>query len=303
MDQYRVVTEDGKEFGPTDLNGLLQWVKEGRVLKNTRIRKNDGAAVAAEFLSELSEAFQQKPLPSGAPPIATTVPMMDTFRSWGFIGQAWDLVRPHWVPLSVMFLILGVLGAIPYIGPCISLVIGGTLTVGINRAILGMLAGRTPTIEMMFGAFDRFGQAFAASLVMGILVTLAFCVFLVPVILLGGLGLTFPDSPVTIVFWILAFLLMLVPGIILTLMWMFTFLILAETDKDFWAAMQASVELTRGYRWSLFCLGLASIPVFLLGLLVCGIGLFPAQAVMYTALALAYRFIQTKKAGLAVAGA
>src|SRR6188474_2466028 len=71
MDQYRVVAEDGKEFGPTDLTGLLQWVKEGRVLKNTRIRKNDGAAIAAEFLPELSEALQPKPVGPGAPPIAT----------------------------------------------------------------------------------------------------------------------------------------------------------------------------------------------------------------------------------------
>ena len=301
MDQYRVVTADGKEFGPTDLAGLLQWIKEGRVLKTTRIRKNDGAVIAAEFLAELSDAFQQKPQESGAPPIAMTVPMMDTFRSWGFLGQAWDLVRQHWVPLGVMFLISGLLGAIPYIGPCISLIIGSTLTVGINRAILGMLAGRKPEIEMMFGAFDRFGQAFAAALVMGILVTLAFGLLIVPAVLLGGLGQAFPDSSVTVIFWIIAFCVMLVPGMYLTMMWMLTLLIIADTDKDFWAAMQESARLTQGYRWSLFCLCLAWIPIALLGLLALCIGIVVAQAVFATALALAYRFLQVKKAGVAPA--
>ena len=33
MDQYLVIGPDGKEFGPIDLAGLQQWIREGRVLK------------------------------------------------------------------------------------------------------------------------------------------------------------------------------------------------------------------------------------------------------------------------------
>jgi hypothetical protein len=214
MDQYRVVGTDGKEFGPVDLAGLQQWVREGRVLKDTRVRKNDGAAVMAELLPELASTFTPQPAGSTLPPIAMTVALPGEFRIWGFIDQAWQLVKPHWVPLGVMFLLTSVIGAIPYIGGCVMLILGQTLYVGINRAILGMLAGRKPDIEMMFAGFDRFGQAFAAGLVSTVLI---------------GLGL----------------ICFIVPGIILAIMWMFTNLVIAETDQDFWSAMQTSANLRR----------------------------------------------------------
>jgi uncharacterized membrane protein len=263
MDQYRVVGTDGKEFGPVDLAGLQQWVREGRVLKDTRIRKNDGAAIMAELLPELAATFTPPPAGSTVPPIGMTVLLPGEFRIWGFIDQAWQLVKPHWMPLGVMFLITSLIGAIPYLGGCVMLILGQTLYVGINRAILGMLAGRTPTIEMMFGGFDRFGQAFAAGLVCTILV----CIGLVCLI---------------------------VPGIILAIMWMFTSLVIAETDQDFWTAMQTSANLTKGYRWPLFGLALASILVAILGLLACCIGIVVAEAVIFTAIALAYRFLQAR---------
>ena len=263
MDQYRLVAQDGKEYGPVDREGLLRWIREGRILKNSSIRKNDDPAVEAGSLPEFADAFVTPPPGPGVPPIATTVALPSEFSSWAFIGQAWELVKPHWLPLSAMFLIMTVMGAIPYLGPCLSFVIGGTIMVGINRAILGMLAGRAPTIEMMFGGFDRFGQAFLASFLTGLLVFvgLVFCI---------------------------------VPGVILSIMWLFTNLILAETDKDFWTAMQTSAELTGGHWWELFCLLLACLVILILGLLACGIGVVVAEAVAFTALALAYRFLQAQ---------
>jgi len=270
MDQYRVVGADGKEFGPVDLAGLQQWIREGRVLNTTRVRKNDGAAVMAELLPELASTFTPPPSGSTVPPIAVTVPIPGEFRIWGFIDQAWQLVKPHWLPLGVMFLITSVIGAIPYLGGCVMLILGPALYVGINRAILGLLAGRTPTIEMMFSGFDRFGQALAAGLVSTILV---------------GIGLVC----------------LIVPGIILAIMWMFTNLVIAETDQDFWEAMQTSAELTKGYRWHLFGLCLAFIPICLLGLLACCIGIVIAEAVAFTATALAYRFLQAQKGAVKTA--
>ena len=265
MDQYSVVGPDGKEFGPVDLAGLQQWVREGRVLKDTRVRKNDGAAVMAETLPELAAAFAPAAPGPVLPPIATTVTLPSEFRIWGFIGQAWELVKPHWLPLGVMFLIMSALGAIPYAGGCLMLIIGTTLQVGINRAVLGLLAGRAPTIEMMFSGFDRFAQALAA----GLVITVLTCI-----------GLVF----------------LIVPGIILALMWLFTNLVISETNQDFWTAMQTSAELTKGYRWQLFGLCLAFIPIILLGVLACCVGVVISEAVAYVALALAYRFLQARQA-------
>jgi uncharacterized membrane protein len=165
-----------------------------------------------------------------------------------------------------MFLILTVMGVVPYIGGCVLFVIGGALYVGINRAILGLVAGQPPTVEMMFKGFDRFGQAFLATLVVALLVSI---------------GMMF----------------LIVPGVILAIMWIFVSLVLAETELDFWAAMQASAKLTSGYRWELFCLCLACFVVALLGLLACCVGIFIAEPVIFTTIALAYRFLQARQVG------
>jgi uncharacterized membrane protein len=260
MDQYFVVSGDGTEYGPTDLPGLTGWVREGRILAQTLIRKNTDAPVAAASLPELAALFASPPAPIVSPPFPTTVAVPAEFRSWEFIGKAWELVKPHWLPLAAMALIAAVIASVPGA----MLIIGGAMYVGINRAILGLLAGKTPDIGMMFSGFDRFGQAFLAHLVVMIGVSIGF-------------------------------MLCIVPGIILALMWMFVSLVLAETQLDFWQSMQASADLTAGYRWPLFCLMLASVVVALAGLIVCFVGIFVAQPVIMTAMALAYRFLQEKK--------
>jgi uncharacterized membrane protein len=267
MDQYFVVSPDGKEYGPVDLPGLLQWIREGRVLRATAIRKNGADPIPAELLPELAVVFSPAP-PQAIPPFVTAINLPLEFRSWDFIGQAWELVKPNWLPLAAMFLIIGLMGAIPYLGGCAMLIIGGAIYVGISRAILGMIAGKTPNVGMMFEGFDRFGQAFLGTLVSGLLI---------------GLGTIF----------------FIVPGIILAIMWMFLSLVLAETNLDFWPAMEASANLTAGYRWELFCLMLACLLVGLLGMLACCVGIFVAQPVIFTAIALAYRFLQGRKAAKA----
>jgi uncharacterized membrane protein len=124
---------------------------------------------------------------------------------------------------------------------------------------------------MMFQGFDRFGDAFLAYLISSILICLGFVC-------------------------------LIVPGIILAIMWIFTYAIIGETGLGFWEAMRESARLTEGCRWRLFLLCLACIPILLLGLLVCFLGLFVAVPVCFTAFGLAYRFLQAKK-GAAAAGA
>ena len=280
MDEYRVVGPDGREYGPVDLPGLQQWIREGRVLKDTRVRKNDGAVMSADLLAELSEIFRPPPPPPApapsVPPIASNVPVLAEFRSWGFIGQAWELVKPHWLVLSAMHLVAFVLASLagvviePFLASLLSMSIQSVLMVGIIRATLGVLAGRAPELEMMFSGLDRAGTAILAMLVMWALIV-------------AGL------------------LLLIVPGIIVALMVMMTNYVIAETKQDFWTAIKSSAQLTRGYKWQLFCLSLALIPVLLLGLIACCIGVVVSLAVCVMTLALVYRFLQAKQVQPAVA--
>jgi hypothetical protein len=260
MDQYLVIGPDGKEFGPIDLAGLQQWIREGRVLKQTRVRKNGGAVFAAEGLPEVAESFAQPAQPVLTPPIVTTVPIPAEFRSWQFIGQGWELFKPHWLHLCLMMVILSLVGAIPYVGPFIA----AGFVVAVNRAVLGLLAGRAPRVEMMFTGFDRYLQGLVAAIIIGLVLPIAF-------------------------------LCLIVPGIYLALLWSQTYFVLADTNQDFWSAMQSSIEVTKGYRWEIFCLWLAYFLIMILGLLVFCVGIYVSHAVGTVAFALAYRFLQFRQ--------
>jgi uncharacterized membrane protein len=286
-DQFWVIAADGNEYGPAGAARLRQWVRENRIIATTRIRREGSEPVEARALPELAGAFHAPagaagsaaggshagaPDP-GAPAVATGA--ADTeFRVWRFISQAWDLVRPHWFVLGAMFFILTAIWSAPYVGWIAGFIVSGAIMVGIWRTILGLLAGRRPEIGMMFEGFDRLLDAFLATLVMTVLIVLGY-VFLI------------------------------VPGIILTILWSFAYAVLAERPIDFWEAMRASADLTRGYRWRLFLLMLAAVLILWLGLLVLFVGVFIAQAVVLTAFALAYRHLQERAAArrLAPSGA
>jgi uncharacterized membrane protein len=276
-EQYFVVAADGKEYGPADLETLRQWVREGRVVHGTHIKKAGGAIAYAGKMPELVDLFPARDSQGqaqGPPPqpLPAAVALPSEFRVWEFIGRGWDVVKPHWLIFAGMFFILGAIQAVPYVGALASFIIGGALMVGVWRAILGAIGGRKPDVGMMFQGFDRFGDAFLAQLIMGIL--------------------TF-----------LGFLCLIVPGIILAIMWMFTYPVLAETNLGFWEAMRESSRLTEGYRWRLFLLLLASFLVLILGFLVFCLGVLVAIPVVFTALGLAYRFLQARKAGAPAAAA
>jgi uncharacterized membrane protein len=277
-EQYFVVAADGKEYGPADLETLRQWVREGRVVHGTHIKKTGGGVAYAGKMPELIDLFPPRDINASAPgqapppqPLPSAVALPAEFRVWEFIGRAWDVMKPHWIVLAAMFFIQVAISAVPYLGGCVQFIIGGAIMVGIWRAILGMIGGRKPDVGMMFQGFDRFGDAFLASLISGILI---------------GLG----------------FVCLIVPGIILAIMWIYVYAVIGETSLGFWEAMRESARLTEGYRWRLFLLSLACIPILLLGVLVLCVGVFVAMAVCFTAFALAYRFLQAKK-GTPVPGA
>ena len=275
-EQYFVVAADGKEYGPADLEALRQWVREGRVVHGTHIKKAGAGVAYAGKMPELADLFPPKDMAASAPgqppptqPLPSAVPLPAEFRVWEFIGRGWDVMKPHWLVLAAMFLIQALLFsgpnlAVHFVGNVVQFIIGGAIMVGIWRAVLGTIGGRKPDIVMMFQGFDRFGDAFLAYLVSSILI-------------------------------VLGFICLIVPGIILAIMWMFTYAVLGETSLGFWEAMRESSRLTEGYRRRLFLLCLACIPILLLGLLAFCLGVFVAMPVCFTAFGLAYRFLQAKK--------
>ena len=137
-------------------------------------------------------------------------------------------------------------------------VIGIILAMGLIRASLAVVEGRTPQVSML-------------------LETEGFGFYLVGAIL-TGLGV------------FLGFVCCIVPGIILAIMWQFFGYVIVEqptmTSTD---AMRRSAEITKGYRWPLFGLGLLLLLINFVGALLLGVGLIFTYGITAVTVAWAYK--------------
>ncbi len=78
---------------------------------------------------------------------------------------------------------------------------------------------------------------------------------------------------------LIGFLLLIIPGIYLSVRWMFAELLVIDKGLRPLEALKASSELTKGYRWKLFLFSLVMTVLILVGFLALGIGAVVASIV------------------------
>jgi hypothetical protein len=140
----------------------------------------------------------------------------------------------------------------------VNLVVGAVLAMGLIRATLAVTEGRKPDISMLFRS-----EGLGAYVIASILVTLG--------VLIG-------------------FILLIVPGIILLIMWhFFGYVIVDNPETGAIDAMRRSAEITKGHRWALFGLGLLLIGINFLGLLACCVGVIFTEGITAMTVAYAYK--------------
>ena len=88
---------------------------------------------------------------------------------------------------------------------------------------------------------------------------------------------------------ILGLLLLIVPGIIVALMFMFATIIVIDRERGPIEAMKESMRVTRGYKWSLLGLAVVLVLLNVLGLLAFVVGLLVSIPVSLLAFMHAYR--------------
>ena len=162
-------------------------------------------------------------------------------RAWDALGSQWLLAIGLCVLHGIVNLVLGSVGF--GLG---SLVAGGALTFGFNRAMVLIYRGHVPRVETYFDGFKQFLPTFFAFLLVGVIVFIGSMLLVIPGIIAGiGLSQTFyilQDNP--------------------------------EMGAE--AALQESWRLTwkNGNMWKVFFMGFLSLFVMLGGLLAFGVGLF-----------------------------
>lgn len=162
------------------------------------------------------------------------------------IKNARESLSGKWGTAVVTFLIYalisGALGAIPFAGALITMLIMGPLMLGWTRFSMSIARNEEASINQLFEGFNDFMRPFITYLLM-------------------------------VIFIILWMILLIIPGIIAAHAYSMTFYIMNDDPSiGGMDALRKSKEMMYGYKWKLFCLGLRFIGWALLCILTFGIG-------------------------------
>ncbi|MCB9362041.1 hypothetical protein H6504_01270 [Candidatus Woesearchaeota archaeon] len=186
-------------------------------------------------------------------------------------AKAFDLTFSNFVPLVVMVLIIvafeTVNSFIPFINLFITLLITTPLQYGMAGAYLKAAREEKFEIANMFDGFkENYGN-----------------------IVLAGL--------LTTIFIILGFILLIIPGIILTIRLCMVPYLLMDKKMEAMDAIKGSWNMTRGYSWTIFGMWFIAILIAILGLIAMLVGFFVSIAIITAANAVLYNAVLRKKEG------
>ncbi len=139
----------------------------------------------------------------------------------------------------------------------VGLLLVPAMAIGMFRFNLSCVRNQSVTISDIFRGFDLFGPSLAWFFVHTLLIILGYC-------------------------------LCILPGIYLSIAWVFSLMVLADKKYGFWESMEISRQVvTANWGWMLLLI-LVSAVIAVLGVLVCFIGLFITIPFSYLMLAAAY---------------
>lgn len=284
---FRVIGADGQHYGPISTEQLRRWIAENRLDAQSLVQPEGSQEWKPlggfpEFADALKANWSPPPLSGVSPPLpdvgalAAEILARDYDVAIGScFSRSWDLLTRHfWLLVGACFVLALIQGAV---GSLVGVWTGGIplfVKLSIHEGGIGLLAGVCIgglyflLLKLIRGEPAQFGDAFAGF-------SLAFLqLFLAGLVsgLLTSLGL----------------LCCLLPGIYLAVAWVFVFPLIIDKHLDFWGAMELSRKVITRHWWRWFGFALLNFLVLLLGLAVCIVGVFIAQAVVLGALAYAY---------------
>lgn len=173
-------------------------------------------------------------------------------RPGAWIGAGWNLVKAN---LGVS---IGAILLIAILNTFVPFILAGPLLVGLHFLYVKALRGQRPAIADLFYGFQFFLPAMLAGIVISALTTIGF-------------------------------FFLIIPGLILTTLFGFTYLFILDKKMEFWPAMMASKDLVMkdlfGFFWMLILgaglLNLLGILCFLIGILVTAPIYFAGLTVAY----------------------
>jgi len=187
-------------------------------------------------------------------PVVYSSPVEVRVETGRWLGAGWQIVQQNLGAYALMALLFGVLAS------CVPVVLHGPLMVGFHIAFMRKMVRGTMEVGDLFKGFSFFVPSLIASILISVFSTIGF-------------------------------ICCIIPGIVVSAMFMFTYLFIVDKRMDFWPAMQASHEIVKKnyVGFSLFIL--ASILLNLVGALCLLVGLLITIPITVAAITIAYQEI------------
>lgn len=268
---YRIIGADQREYGPVTADQVRDWINQRRANAQTKI-KIDGTeewktlADFPEFAAALAGGTKPPPIspppPSGASGATGTVTIdvdavakeilarNPSVQIGACFSRSWTLLTQNfWLTVGVCF-VGQILQQVP--------LLLGVAQAGIFWFMLKRIRGEEAKFDDLF---EPFSKAFLPTFLAGIVFA----------------ALVFAGV-----------LCCLIPGMILGVIWTFTWPLLMDKRLDFWPAMELSRKVLWPNFWGMFGLLLLGMLVAVAGVLCCYVGIFVAIPVIIGAQAYAY---------------
>ena len=177
-----------------------------------------------------------------------------------WINESWDFVMTNFTELLIISLIYVILVIVASSTVVIKFILSGPLSVGIFYVIFNKMRGG----EINIGDISKGFNFFVAAVLADILIT---------------------------VFVSIGFFFLIIPGIVISALYMFAFPLILEKNMDFWEAMETSRKVVTKNIFELSVFMLVLYIFMIIGVLLLFVGFLVALPIVFTAIALAYRDI------------
>ncbi len=233
MPTYKIIGGDQKQYGPVTAEELRQWIAEGRLSGESLILTQDGGTW--QHLSALPEFADALRSQVGAPPVVGRTISADQVLTdepevciGECLGVGWRFFASDAAFVFAVVLVVGVLNLVmaftPFIGGIVHLLLSGVLTGGLYLACLRRMRGEPAAVGDVFAGFKL---CFVQLMLAGALTTI-----------LTQIG----------------FMVCIVPGIFLTVAWIFALPLAADKRLEFWSAMELSRKVVTRVWFKMFLL-------------------------------------------------
>ncbi len=191
------------------------------------------------------------PIPLNSP-VVYSPPVEIRVQTGHWLGAGWEIVKQNVGVYALVALLFGVLGS------CVPVILHGPLMVGFHIAFIRKMVRGTVEVGDLFKGFNFFLPSLIASILISVFTTIGF-------------------------------ILCIIPGIVVSAMFMFTYLFILDKRMDFWPAMEASHAIVKKDYLGFSLFVLAAMLLNFVGLLCLVVGLLVTIPITFAAVTVAYR--------------